>query len=64
VSEIVFQIIENNTSSAFFARLPDRSTAMEAGTWGEFRAHVGRAVPCHFGEGKAAAILRSKPDAN
>ena len=58
MSEIVFQITEDDTDGGFIARALGHSIVTEADTWEELRANVREAVLCHFEEGKAPAVIR------
>ena len=58
MSEIVFEITEDNTDGGFIARALGHSIVTEADTWAELRANVREAVRCHFDEGKAPAVIR------
>jgi len=58
MSEIVFQISEDDTDGGFIARALGHSIVTEADTWEELRANVREAVLCHFDEGKAPAVIR------
>jgi hypothetical protein len=58
MSEIVFQITEDDTDGGFIAHALGHSIVTEADTWEELRANVREAVLCHFEEGKAPAVIR------
>ncbi len=58
MSEIVFEITENDTDGGSIARALGHSIVTEADTWEELRANVREAVLCHFDEGKAPAVIR------
>lgn len=58
MSEIIFQITEDDTDGGFIARALGHSIVTEADTWEELRANVREAVLCHFDEGKAPAVIR------
>jgi hypothetical protein len=58
MSEIVFQITEDDTDGGFIARAIGHSIITEAGAWDELRSNVGEAVLCHFDEGQALAVIR------
>jgi hypothetical protein len=58
MSEIVFQITEDDTDGGFIASALGHSIVTEADTWEELRANVREAVLCHFDEGKAPAVIR------
>ena len=52
MSEIVFEIMEDDTDGGFIARALGHSIVTEADTWSELKANVLEAVRCHFdGEG-------------
>jgi len=55
MSEIVFQIIEDDTDGGFTARALGHSIVTEADTWEQLRLNVREAVLCHFDKGKARA---------
>jgi hypothetical protein len=58
MSEIIFQITEDETDGGFIASALGHSIVTEADTWAELRAQVREAVLCHFDEGKAPAVIR------
>jgi len=58
MSEIVFEITEDDTDGGFIARALGHSIVTEAGTWAELRTNVREAVRCHFDEGKTPAVIR------
>jgi len=58
MSEIVFQITEDDTDGGFIARALGHSIVTEADTWEELRANVREAVRCHFDAGQAPAVIR------
>ena len=58
MSEIVFEITEDDTDGGFIASALGHSIVTEADTWEELRANVREAVLCHFDEGKAPAVIR------
>jgi hypothetical protein len=58
MSEIVFQITEDDADGGFIARALGYSIVTEADTWEALRANVREAVFCHFDEGKAPAVIR------
>jgi hypothetical protein len=58
VSEIIFQVTEDETDGGFIALALGRSIITEADTWEELRFNVREAVLCHFDEGKAPAVIR------
>ena len=58
MSEIVFQVTEDDTDGGFIARALGYSIVTEADTWEQLRVNVREAVLCHFDEGKAPAVIR------
>ena len=58
MSEIIFQITEDDTDGGFIAKALGHSIVTEADTWEALRANVREAVLCHFDEGQAPAIIR------
>jgi hypothetical protein len=58
MSEIIFQVTEDETDGGFIARALGYSIVTEADTWDELRANVREAVLCHFDDGKAPAVIR------
>ena len=58
MSEIVFQITEDDTDGGFIARALGHSIITEADTWEELCANVREAVLCHFDKGQAPAVIR------
>ena len=58
MSEIVFDITQDDTDGGFIARALGHSIITEADTWEELRANVREAVLCHFDEGNAPAVIR------
>ena len=58
MSEIIFQVMEDEADGGFIARALGYSIVTEADTWDELRANVREAVLCHFDEGKAPAVIR------
>ena len=58
MSEIVFQITEDDTDGGFIASALGHSIVTEADTWEQLRANVREAVRCHFDEGKAPSVIR------
>lgn len=62
MSDIVFQITEDDTDGGFIARALGHSIVTEADTWEQLRTNVREAVRCHFEEGHApAVILANRP---
>lgn len=58
MSEIVFQITEDDTDGGFTARALGHSIVTEADTWEQLRTNVREAVLCHFDEGQVPAVIR------
>jgi hypothetical protein len=58
VSEIIFEITEDQTEGGFVARALGQSIVTEGDTWDDLKANVREAVLCHFEEGKAPPVIR------
>jgi len=58
VSEIIFEILEDESEGGFVARALGHSIVTQADTWEELRANVRDAVRCHFDEGQAPRVIR------
>lgn len=58
MSEIIFQITEDETEGGFVAQALGHSIVTQAETWEELRERVRAAVRCHFEEGAAPAVIR------
>jgi hypothetical protein len=58
MSEIIFQIIEDEIDGGFTARALGHGIVTEADTWENLRAQVREAVICHFDPGQAPAVIR------
>ncbi len=58
MSEVVFEVREDDKDGGFIARALGHSIVTQADTWEELRAHVREAVLCHFDAGKAPAVIR------
>jgi len=58
MSEIVFQIIEDDADGGFTARALGHAIVTEADNGEQLRVNVREAVRCHFEEGKAPAVIR------
>jgi hypothetical protein len=58
VSEIIFQVTEDEIDGGFIAKALGHSIVTEADTWPSLRKNVREAVLCHFDEGKAPAVIR------
>jgi predicted RNase H-like HicB family nuclease len=58
MSEIIFEIREDETEGGFVARALGHSIVTQADTWEELRANVRDAVRCHFEEGQAPGVIR------
>lgn len=54
MSEIIFEIREDETDGGFVARALGHSIVTQADTWEELRD----AVRCHFEEGQAPGVIR------
>ncbi len=59
MSEIIFQVSEDEADGGFTARALGHSIVTEADTWAELRESVRDAVRCHFGWGRTC--LRELP---
>ena len=58
MSEIIFEIIEDETDGGFTAIALGHAIVTEADTWDDLRDRVREAVLCHFDEGQAPAVIR------
>ena len=58
MSEIIFQVTEDEIDGGFIAKALGPSIVTEADTWSSLRKNVREAVLCHFDEGKAPAVIR------
>jgi len=58
MSEIIFQVTEDEVDGGLIASALGYAIVTEADTWEELRANVREAVLCHFDEGKAPAVIR------
>ncbi len=58
MSEIIFEIREDETEGGFVARALGHSILTQADTWEELRTNVRDAVRCHFEEGQAPGVIR------
>ncbi|HNQ90386.1 MAG TPA: 2-oxoisovalerate dehydrogenase [Verrucomicrobiota bacterium] len=58
MSEIIFEILEDESEGGFVARALGHSIVTQADTWEELRANVRDAVRCHFDEGQAPRVIR------
>lgn len=58
MSEIIFEVLEDETNGGFIARALGHSIVTEADTWEQLRGNVREAVLCHFDEGTAPAVIR------
>ena len=58
MSEIVFQVTEDESDGGWIARALGHSIVTEADTWEQLRTNVREAVRCHFDEGQAPAVIR------
>ena len=58
MSEIIFEISEDETDGGFVARALGHSIVTQAETLEELRTNVRDAIRCHFEEGKAPPVIR------
>lgn len=58
MSEIIFQVTEDEADGGFIARALGYSIITEADTWDALRTNVREAVLCHFDEGEAPRVIR------
>jgi hypothetical protein len=58
MSEIIFQVTEDEADGGFVARALGHSIVTEADTYEQLRVNVREAVICHFDQGKAPALIR------
>jgi hypothetical protein len=58
MSEVIFEVTQDETDGGFIARALGHSIVTEADTWSSLRSNVREAVLCHFDEGKAPAVIR------
>ena len=58
MSEIVFQVTEDESDGGWIARALGHSIVTEADTWEQLRTNVREAVRCHFDAGQAPAVIR------
>jgi predicted RNase H-like HicB family nuclease len=58
MSEIIFEVREDETEGGFVARALGHSILTQADTWEELRTNVRDAVRCHFEEGQAPGVIR------
>jgi hypothetical protein len=58
MSELIFEVREDESDGGFVARSLGHSIVTQADTWDELRTKVKDAVRCHFDEGKAPRIIR------
>ena len=58
MSEIIFQVTEDESDGGFTAHALGHAIFTEADTLAELRVNVREAVLCHFDEGKAPPIIR------
>ena len=58
MSEIIFEVREDEAEGGFVARALGHSIVTQADTWDELRENVQEAVRCHFDEGEAPRIIR------
>lgn len=58
MSELIFEITEDEAEGGFIARSLGQSIVTQAETWDELKAKVRDAVSCHFDEGQGPAVIR------
>ncbi len=58
MTEIIFEVREEEVEGGFVARALGHSIVTQADTWEALRANVRDAVRCHFEEGKAPGVIR------
>ena len=58
MSEIIFEILDDESEGGFVARALGHSIVTQAETWEELRTNVRDAVRCHFEEGQAPQVIR------
>ena len=58
MSEIIFQVTEDESDGGFTACALGHAIFTEADTLAELRVNVREAVLCHFDEGKAPPVIR------
>ncbi len=58
MSEIIFQVTEDESDGGFTARALGHAIFTEADTLAELRVNVREAVLCHFDEGEAPPVIR------
>ena len=58
MSEIVFQVTEDESDGGWIALALGHSIVTEADTWEELRTNVREAVRCHFDECQVPAVIR------
>ena len=58
MTEIIFEVREDETDGGFVARALGHSIVTQAETWEDLRANVRDAVRCHFDEGQAPSVIR------
>ncbi len=58
MSEIIFQVTEDESDGGFTARALGHAIFTEADTLAELRLNVREAVLCHFDEGEAPPVIR------
>ncbi len=58
MTEIIFEIREDESDGGFVARALGHSIVTQAETLEELRTNVRDAVRCHFEEGKAPPVIR------
>ena len=58
MSEIIFEVTEDEEDGGFVASALGRSIVTQANNWDELRTNVREAVLCHFYDGDAPAVIR------
>lgn len=58
MSEIIFEIREDEAEGGYIARALGHSIVTQADGWDELRSKVREAVLCHFEEGQASRVIR------
>ena len=58
MTEIIFEVREEEVEGGFVARALGHSIVTQAETWEALRTNVRDAVRCHFEEGKAPGVIR------
>ena len=58
MTEIIFEVREEEVEGGFVARALGHSIVTQADTWENLRANVRDAVRCHFEEDQAPRVIR------